>query len=270
MSSIKGCFEQLQKDRRKALVGYILDGDPSQETTLPAMHALVDNGVDIIELGVAFSDPMADGPVIQLGHERAVANGASLRSTIERVGEFRKTNDTTPVVLMGYENTIERMGYDTFARLAADAGVDGLISVDLPPEEAGELNAAMKAAGIDNIFLLAPSTTRARAEQILSLASGFVYYVSLKGVTGAGHLDVASVNEKLETFRELTDLPICVGFGIKDGASAKAVTETADGAVVGSLLVNRMGELAGESPETIAAALGELMLPIRQALDHSR
>jgi len=267
MNRITSCFQQLKAENRKALVAYIINGDPSISTALPTMHELVRNGVDIIELGVAFSDPMADGPVIQLGHERAVANGASLRSTIELVKTFRATNTTTPVVLMGYENPIERMGYSEFSRLASDAGVDGLISVDLPPEEAVELNREMKSVGIENIFLLAPSTTKERAKHIISLASGFLYYVSLKGVTGAGHLNVDSVNQKLSEFRELTDLPICVGFGIKDGATAKAVTQTADGAVVGSLLVNKMGEMAGQSDEAIAKAVGELVAPLRAAMD---
>ncbi|MGH1470002.1 MAG: tryptophan synthase subunit alpha [Cellvibrionaceae bacterium] len=267
MTRIARCFESLKKEKKKALVTYVVNGDPSPTTVLPTMHALVDNGADIIELGVPFSDPMAEGPVIQLGHERALANGASLKSSIEAVKRFRETNQTTPVVLMGYENPIERMGYEAFAKSASDAGVDGLISVDLPPEEATELNALLKNVGIDNIFLLSPSTTLERAKHIISLATGFLYYVSLKGVTGAGHLDVNAVNKRLAEFRTLTDLPICVGFGIKNGDTAKAVTESADGAVVGSLLVDKMGSMAGESDDDIASAVGELVLPFRRTMD---
>ena len=267
MSRITCCFEALQKAKRKALVTYIINGDPKLSATLPAMHSLVANGADIIELGIAFSDPMSDGPSIQPGHERALASGATLRSAFEVVKAFRKTNDTTPIVLMGYENPIEKMGYDTFASLAAESGVDGLIAVDLPPEEAATLNKKLRDVGIVNIFLMAPTTTVERAKHIISYAGGFLYYVSLKGVTGAGNLDVESVNQKLAQFRSLTSLPICVGFGIKNAESAKAVTQQADGAVMGSVLVEKMGQLAQESDEVIAQALGELITPIREALD---
>lgn len=267
MTRIARCFETLKVEKKKALVTYIVNGDPSSTAALPTMHAMVENGADIIELGVPFSDPMAEGPVIQLGHERALANGASLKSSIAIVKKFRETNQETPVVLMGYENPIERMGYEAFAEAASDAGVDGLISVDLPPEEATELNTLLKKVGIDNIFLLSPSTTIERAKHITSLATGFLYYVSLKGVTGAGHLDVESVNQRLADFRTLTELPICVGFGIKTGEAAKAVTQSGDGAVVGSLLVDKMGNMAGSSDEDIARAVGELVLPFRQAID---
>ncbi|MYM62724.1 tryptophan synthase subunit alpha [Pseudomaricurvus sp. HS19] len=260
-------LEALRQQGRKALVTYIVNGDPVPQATLVTMHAMVDAGVDIIELGVPFSDPMAEGPVIALGHERALANKTSLRSTLALVKQFRETNSTTPVVLMGYANPVERMGYAAFATQAQAAGVDGLLTVDLPPEEAEELNAELKAVGIENIFLLAPTTTDARASHIVSLAGGFLYYVSLKGVTGAGHLDVGSVATKLGHLRQLTSLPICVGFGIKDAESAKAIAASADGAVVGSLLVGRMGQLAGESAETIAAAVVELIKPIRAGLD---
>lgn len=267
MNRITRCFDALQQAKRKALVTYIINGDPKLTTTLPAMHALVANGADIIELGIAFSDPMSDGPAIQPGHERALANGATLRSVFDVVKEFRKTDDTTPVVLMGYENPIERMGYDTFAALAAEAGVDGLIAVDLPPEEAESLHNELTDKGIFNIFLVAPTTTVERAKHIISYAGGFLYYVSLKGVTGAGHLDVDSVNQKLAQFRSLTSLPICVGFGIKNAENARAVTEQADGAVMGSVLVQIMGRYANESDDVIAQALGDLIAPIRKALD---
>jgi tryptophan synthase alpha chain len=267
MNRISLCFDTLKETNRKALVTYIVSGDPVPEATLRTLHKLVEQGADIIEVGVPFSDPMAEGPTIQLGHERALAHKTSLRSTLQTVKTFRETNQHTPIILMGYVNPIERMGYDIFASEAASAGVDGVIIVDLPPEEAKALNGQLQNWGIENIFLLAPTTTPERAKHIVSLAGGFLYYVSLKGVTGAGHLDVNSVNKKIATFRELTGLPICVGFGIKSGEVAKAVTQQADGAVVGSLLVDKMGQMAGESAEVIATAVGELIAPIRTALD---
>lgn len=267
MNRISRCFENLKQAKRKALVTYIVNGDPKPAATLPTLHKMVEQGADILEVGVPFSDPMAEGPAIQLGHERALAHKTSLRSTLAVVKQFRETNDHTPIVLMGYDNPIERMGYETFAREAAKAGVDGVIIVDLPPEEAEPLNGFLKEVGIENIFLLAPTTTAERAKHIVSLTGGFLYYVSLKGVTGAGHLDVDSVKQKLGEFRQLTDLPICVGFGIKSAETARAVSERADGAVVGSLLVNKMGELAEDSPNDIAAAVGDLVAPIRKAMD---
>lgn len=267
MNRISRCFAHIKQTNSKALVTYVVSGDPHPEATLPTMHKMAEQGVDIIELGVPFSDPMAEGPTIQLGHERALAHKVSLRSTLATVKAFRENNSDTPVVLMGYANPIERMGYEVFAREAASAGVDGVIIVDLPPEEAEALNAHLLNARIENIFLLAPTTTAKRAQHIISLASGFLYYVSLKGVTGAGNLDVDSVNQKVSEFRKLTDLPICVGFGIKTGEAAKAVTQLADGAVVGSLLVNKMGQMSADSAEAIAAAVGDLIAAIRTALD---
>ncbi|MCW8193259.1 tryptophan synthase subunit alpha [Proteobacteria bacterium 005FR1] len=267
MNRIARCFADLKQARRKALVTYLVSGDPFPEATLPTLHKMAEQGADIIEIGIPFSDPMADGPTIQLAHERALAHKASLRRTLETVRTFRQDNVDTPIVLMGYDNPIERMGYETFAREAAAAGVDGVIIVDLPPEEAEPLNGYLQQAGIENIFLLAPTTTAERARHIVSLAGGFLYYVSLKGVTGAGHVDANSVNQKISQFRELTDLPICVGFGIKSGDTARLLTENADGAVVGSLLVDKMGQMPGEAPEKIAAAVGELIAPIRAALD---
>lgn len=267
MNRIAQCFEQLKKTNRKALVGYVVSGDPYPEVNLPVWNAMVEHGVDIIEVGIPFSDPMAEGPTIQLAHERALEHKTSLRSTLQAIKVFRESNQHTPVVLMGYGNPVERMGYQTFAEEAAAAGVDGVLTVDLPPEEAKGLDEHLKANGIENIFLLAPTTTEERARHIVSMAGGFLYYVSLKGVTGAGHLDVDSVNEKVGEFRTLTDLPICVGFGIKTGEAAKAVTQQADGAVVGSLLVDAIGKLADQKPEDIAAAVGKLVAPLRAALD---
>lgn len=267
MNRINQTLANTRKAGRKALITYIVNGDPVSDATLATMHKMVDAGVDIIELGVPFSDPMAEGPVIALGHERALANKTSLKSTMAVVKAFRETNNDTPVVLMGYANPVERMGYKTFAESAAAAGVDGLLTVDLPPEEAGPLNGELKIVGIENIFLIAPTTVAERAKNIADMAGGFLYYVSLKGVTGAGHLDVGSVEAKLAELRQLTDLPICVGFGIKDADTAKAIAKTADGAVVGSLLVAKMGELADQSPQTIADAVVELVTPIRKGLD---
>ncbi|GAB1257137.1 tryptophan synthase subunit alpha [Aurantivibrio plasticivorans] len=267
MSRIEERFAALKKENRKALVTYIVNGDPSLTATLPTMHALVEGGADIIELGVPFSDPMADGGAIQLGHQRALENKASLRSSLAVVEEFRKSNKDVPVVLMGYENPIERMGYETFAAEAERVGVDGVIIVDLPPEEGAALKQALADRSLNMIYLVAPSTTEERAKKIIACASGFLYYVSVKGVTGSSTLDTDDVNDKLNALRELTDLPICVGFGIKTGDSARAVTQISDGAVVGSLFVDAMGQRASKADDEIAAAVKELVAPIRAAID---
>jgi len=267
MNRITQRMNALNQENKKAFVAYIVSGDPRPSVTLSAMHKLVEQGVDIIELGIPFSDPMAEGQVIQLGHERALEHNVSLTNTIELVHQFRQKDQDTPVVLMGYANPIERKGYKTFADEASLAGVDGVLTVDLPPEEAVNLNVELKRVGLENIFLLAPTTTTARIKEIVSLASGFIYYVSLKGVTGAGHLDLDSVKTKLKTIRKFTDLPICVGFGIKDGQSAKAVSEHGDGAVVGSVFVDRMGALAESSDAIIVDAVGEIAANIRVGLD---
>jgi len=267
MNRISTRLENLKSQGRKALVSYVVSGDPSLDATLPVMHGLVEQGVDIIELGIAFSDPMADGPVIQLGHERALANGVSLRSTLALVAEFRKTNSDTPIVLMGYANPIIRMGYAEFSDAAKAAGVDGLLTVDLPPEESVGLNLELKRVGIEDIYLIAPTTKPERIKMIAGLAGGFLYYVSLKGVTGAGHLDVDSVGTKVSEIRSMTDLPLCVGFGIKDAATAKAVGQLADGVVVGSALVKVMGEMAGSSGAEVSKALESVVAPLRKGLD---
>lgn len=267
MSRIAKRLQDLRSRGRKALVTYIVNGDPYPEATLPTMHELVRQGADIIELGVPFSDPMAEGPVIQRGHERALKHGISLRGTLELVKRFRETDRETPVVLMGYANPIERMGYDTIARLSAESGVDGLLTVDLPPEEAVPLKKELEAVDVDNILLLAPTTSVERARRVAGIASGFIYYVSLKGVTGAGHLDVSSVKAKLDEFGQLTDLPLCIGFGIKGPDTAKQLAALGDGVVIGSVLVNRMGELHDQSAEQIAEAVGAIVGPIRKGLD---
>lgn len=261
---------RLKAEGKKALVPYVVSGDPVPEATLPILHALVDAGADIIELGVPFSDPMAEGPVIQKGHERALQHRMSLKRTLEIVREFRVSNQETPVVLMGYANPIEKMGYESFAAIAREAGVDGVLTVDLPPEEAEQLNVYLKAADIENIFLIAPTTSPEREKMISSLAGGYLYYVSLKGVTGAGHLDIDSVKSKLAEIRDVTPLPVCVGFGIKDPASASSICEIADGAVVGSVLVDCAAKLYNEghdAPEELAAGVAEIIRAMRQAID---
>ncbi|MFL0808870.1 MAG: tryptophan synthase subunit alpha [Agarilytica sp.] len=267
MNRIQQQLAQLKEQGRKALVCYIVNGDPNPEATLPAMHALVEAGADIIELGVPFSDPMAEGPVIQRGHERALEHNISLKGTFELVAKFREKDASTPVVLMGYANPIERMGYEVCAENASNAGVDGLLTVDLPAEESNGLHAFLQKKSIENIFLVAPTTTAPRMKKVVELAGGFVYYVSLKGVTGAGHLDIDSVQTRLEEIRELTDLPTLVGFGIKDAESASAVASVSDGVIVGSVLVKAMGENTEQSTEDICQSLKSIVAPMRKALD---
>jgi len=240
MSRIQACLAKLKSEGRKALIPYVTAGDPDRDLTVPLMHAMVAAGADIIELGVPFSDPMADGPVIQRASERALEHHVSLRDVLAMVAEFRATNSDTPVVVMGYLNPVEIMGYETFAAAAAAAGVDGALTVDLPPEEADDLVAALRGQQIDPIFLLAPTTNDERIRRICSTASGYVYYVALKGVTGAGHLDIGSVAQKLQQIRAQTEIPVGVGFGIKDAASAARVAAVADAVVVGSALVQKV------------------------------
>ena len=266
MSRIEQCFAKLRAEGRKALIPYVTAGDPEPGMTLPLMHALVDAGVDVIELGVPFSDPMADGPVIQLAMERALAHQVGLRDVLDMVRSFRETNQTTPVALMGYLNPVEHMGYDVFAREATEAGVDGVLLVDLPPEEAEDVVPVFRQYGLDSIFLLAPTTTLERARKICSQASGYVYYVSLKGVTGSAALDVTDVANKLEQLRSATDLPIGVGFGIRDGASAAAEAGVADGVVVGSVLVNQIAAHVAE-PEQARSSIVEVIREMRAAMD---
>jgi len=266
MSRIAACFTRLRATGRKALIPYITAGDPNPTVTVPLLHALVKAGADIIELGVPFSDPMADGPVIQQACERALAHHVSLRQVLEMVREFRRQNDTTPVVLMGYLNPVEVMGYAVFAAAAAQAGVDGVLTVDLPPEEGHDLNKQLRDRRIDPIFLLAPTSTAARVKKICDAASGFVYYVSLKGVTGAATLDIEAVADKLKSIRAVTGLPIGVGFGIRDGASAARVAKVADAVIVGSMLVSKIGALAG-TPDKIAVETAALLGEMRRAMD---
>jgi tryptophan synthase alpha chain len=269
LSRIDSCIKNCQAKNRKLLVPYIVAGDPVTDFTVPMMHELVKQGADIVELGVPFSDPMAEGPVIQLAHERALAHHITLKAVLAMVKDFRQTNQQTPVVLMGYANPIAKMGFQTFATTAADAGVDGLLLVDMPPEEAGELNQALKAVKINNIFLIAPTTTDDRIKSIAAAASGYLYYVSVKGVTGAGHLDIDSVRQKLEKIKSITDLPVTVGFGIKDAQSAAAIAQLAEGVVVGSELIKHIVEAVAYSNDIASQtqAAAQLIEQMRTAID---
>ena len=254
MSRISTRFNELSSAGRSALVPFITSGDPDPGLTVDIMHALVRGGADIIELGVPFSDPMADGPVIQKASERALEHGVSLTRVLEMVRGFREQNDHTPIILMGYLNPIEVMGYAEFARRAASAGVDGTLTVDLPPEEADELVQALRANGLDPIYLLAPTSTEQRIGKISRQASGFVYYVSIKGVTGSAALAIDEVDARLQQIRRQVALPIGVGFGIKDPATAALVAGIADAVVVGSALVQRLHDAAGDGESPVAAA----------------
>ena len=266
MSRLENCFESLKKAGKKALIPYIVGGDPHKDSTVSQMHAMVAAGADVVELGVPFSDPMAEGPVIQLAHERALEHQTSLTDILAMVTEFRLKDSDTPVVLMGYLNPVEIMGYDLFAERAQKAGVDGVLTVDLPPEESADLQSALAGKGIDSIFLIAPTTTEARIKKICDSASGYLYYVSLKGVTGASHLNVAEVSEKLALIRKHSALPLSVGFGIKDAQSAKAIGAMAEGVVVGSALVSAYFE-SSQNAGWDAEQPPELIQSIRTALD---
>lgn len=266
MSRIAVRFEELRKAGRKALIPFVTAGDPVEDFTVPCLHAMVEAGADIIELGVPFSDPMADGPVIQKASERALSHRMSLRKTLARVAEFRLRDPTTPVVLMGYLNPIESMGYRSFVDHAREVGVDGVLTVDMPPEEADELIALFNTAGIDPIFLLAPNSTDDRVRQMSTLGRGYLYYVSLKGVTGASHLDLAEVERKLGDIRRLCDLPLGVGFGIRNAEVAGAVAKFADAVVVGSALVSRI-EQNLDRLDRARDEIVDLLRSMRNAMD---
>ena len=272
MSRISQCFTRLKAQGKKALVPYITAGDPDIDNTLGIMHALVTNGADVIELGFPFSDPSSDGPVIQRAIERSLARGTTLRKTLDVVARFRETNNDTPIVLMGYLNPVEFMGYRKFTDAAVAAGIDGVILVDMPPEESHDLHVILRDAGLDTIYLVAPTTNDARAEQICKQSSGYVYYVSLKGVTGAAHLDIESVVSNLDRLRRHTNLPLAVGFGIHDAESAARIAAVSDGVVVGSALIKRIAEL-GEgqacTSEQLIAQTG-IIASMRAAMDAKR
>lgn len=266
MSRIATTFASLKAQNKTALVTFITAGDPHPGMTVSLMHAMVAGGANILELGVPFSDPMAEGPVIQRACERALKFNVGMRDVFEMVRVFRETDATTPVVLMGYANPVERMGADAFIARSKDAGADGAIIVDYPPEECEEFAAAMRANGLDLIFLLAPTSTQERIAQVARVGSGFSYYVSLKGVTGAGSIDTADVARRVAAIREHVHLPIGVGFGIRDGATAKAVAQVADAVVIGSRIIQ---EIENAPLDGAVAAVETFVRSIRTALDHN-
>jgi tryptophan synthase alpha chain len=265
MSRIQACLAALAAQNKKGLIPFITAGDPDPELTLPLMHALVEGGADIIELGVPFSDPMADGPVIQRASERALLKGVGLRNVLEMVKQFRATNQTTPVVLMGYANPIERMGQEQFIHAASEAGVDGVLVVDYPPEECEYFAENMHKNGMDTIFLLAPTSTDERIAQVGKIATGYVYYVSLKGVTGSGALDLDAVAAMIPRIKKHVNVPVGVGFGIRDGATAKAIASVSDAVVIGSRIIQ---ELENTPREQAVAAVQSFITGIRSALDN--
>ena len=268
MTRLADKFSHLRSKQKKAFVSFVTAGDPEVSVTVPSMHALVSGGVDVLELGIPFSDPEAEGPSIQRSSERALANGVRFDDVLAMVKLFREDDTETPVVLMGYLNTVLRIGYKEFSLRAAKSGVDGLIMVNLPPEEASPLKLALTAHGIDLILLVAPTTTPNRARRIVNTASGFVYYVSLKGVTGASHLQSEAIRAKVVAVKSMTNLPVMVGFGIKDPEMASQVAAFADGVVVGSALVDTMARLDNRVEE-IPDALRVQAQSIRTALDQS-
>ena len=264
MSRIQATFEALRRANRKALIPYITAGDPRPDMTVPLLHALAESGCDILEIGVPFSDPMADGPAIQRASERALKHGTGLIDVLAMVREFRSKNAVTPIVLMGYANPVESMGVARFVAQAKEAGVDGVIVVDYPPEECGPFAALCRENGIDVVFLLAPTSTDARIQEVARAGSGYLYYVSLKGVTGAGHIDVADVAARLPKIRAATGLPVGVGFGIRDAESARAISVHADAVVIGTRIIE---EIEAVGVEHAVERVKDLMRPIRAALD---
>ena len=266
MSRIEATFDKLKAQGRKALIPFFTAGDPNPTLTVPLLHALVEAGADIIELGVPFSDPMADGPTIQRASERALKHHVGLHHVLDMVAEFRRSDATTPLVLMGYGNPVEAMGWETFAKHCAEAGVDGVLTVDFPPEEGQEAFAHLTMHGIDPIFLLAPTSTDMRVERVAKLARGYVYYVSLKGVTGAGHLDLTAIGQKIPQLRKHIQLPIGVGFGIRDAATAQAVAKLCDGVVVGSRIVQ---EIENSTGKNVIEKVSGLVRELRKAVDQA-
>ena len=264
MSRIQGRFESLAKAKRKALIPYITAGDPHPSLTVPLMRALVEAGADILELGVPFSDPMADGPVVQRASERALRHGVGLSDVLSMVKDFRKADPATPVVLMGYANPLEAMGAERFVAAAKSAGVDGVIVVDYPPEECREFAALARENDIDPIFLLAPTSTGKRIEEVARNGSGYLYYVSLRGVTGAANIDFSEIKERIPAIRKATRMPIGVGFGIRDAQSAQRVAEAADAVVIGSRIIQ---EIEAAGAEQAVSRVKAFLKPIRRALD---
>jgi len=264
MSRIGRTFAAVKEQNKKALIPFITAGDPDLALTVPLMHEMVRAGADIIELGVPFSDPMADGPVIQRASERALKQGMTLKKVLVMVSEFRVSDNLTPVVLMGYANPIEAMGANVFVQAAQKAGVDGVLVVDYPPEECAAFAKLLHAAGIDPIFLLSPTSTETRFAQVAQVGSGYLYYVSLKGVTGAGHIDLNEVAVRIPQIRAAVGMPVGVGFGIRDAQSARRVAEFADAVVIGSRLIE---EMENSPREQAVARVGDFLRGIRAAMD---
>jgi tryptophan synthase alpha chain len=264
MSRIQTVFEKLRAENRKALIPFITAGDPEPASTVPLMRALVSGGADIIELGVPFSDPMADGPTIQRASERALTHGMSLRLVLQKVREFRQTDEDTPVVLMGYANPIEAFGIEAFVEAAASAGVDGVLVVDYPPEECAELATLLKHKGLDPIFLLAPTSGEVRFSEVAAMGSGYIYYVSLKGVTGAAHMDLDEVVKRIPDIRRKVGMPVGVGFGIRDGNMAARVATVADAVVIGSRIIEEIEHSSiADAPKRVEA----FVRGVRSAMD---
>ncbi len=264
MSRIAGRFAALKAAGRKALIPYVTAGDPSPASTVPILHGLVEAGCDILEIGVPFSDPMADGPAIQRSAERALRNGIGLADVLNLVAEFRKKDSKTPIVLMGYANPVEAMGVEKFVVAAKAAGIDGVIVVDYPPEECVPFSELCRKNGIDSIFMLAPTSTDARIREVARAGSGYLYYVSLKGVTGVKSADIADIAAHLPRIRAASSLPVGVGFGIKDAESARAIAQIADAVIIGSRIVQ---EIESAGAEHAVARVKALIEPIRKALD---
>ncbi|MCY3803791.1 MAG: tryptophan synthase subunit alpha [Gammaproteobacteria bacterium] len=266
MSRIQERFDALAGQGRKALVPYITAGDPHPEQTVALMHTLVEAGADMIELGVPFSDPMADGPVIQAACERALAHNTSLRDTLGMVRSFRQRDEDTPVILMGYQNPVETLGTREFARLARQSEADGVLTVDLPVEQAGQALETYREHGLDTVFLIAPTTSEARIKKICEASSGLIYYVSLKGVTGAGHMDISEVKNKVREIKQHSSLPVGVGFGVRDAESARDIASIADAVIVGSALIRQI-EAHLSDPDSMKKKVADLLRDMREALD---
>ena len=264
MSRIQTTFTNLANNKRKALIPFITAGDPHPDMTVNLLHALVDSGADMIELGIPFSDPMADGPVIQIASERALANNVGINKTIDLVKDFRKDNEHTPIILMGYANPIEAIGLTNFVGAIKEAGVDGVITVDYPPEESKEFVSLLLKNDIDSIFLLSPTTEDERIKLIISQATGFIYYVSLKGVTGSANIDMEQVSERVNNVRQFTNLPVAVGFGVKDAKTAKEVAAIADAVVIGSRIVL---EIEQSNKDDLIGNIKKLMREMKDAIE---
>jgi len=266
MSRLESCFKTLANTKQKALVPFVTAGDPSADFTLQCMHSMVKAGANIVELGVPFSDPMADGPVIQKASERALAKGMSLKGVIDIVSRFRQDDQITPVILMGYLNPIEFMGYENFARKASEAGVDGVLTVDIPPEESAALLRAYEKYSLAPIFLLSPTSHASRIKKVAAVAQGYIYYVSIKGVTGTGDLELAEVEEKIAEIRRHTSLPLAVGFGVKNANIAANIAKISDAVVVGSALINCITDHADDENKG-QQAISTLLADMRTAMD---